>query len=166
MMSAPLGGAPLGAPRSVAASSCGGQEGGEDIMGFRPLPEEDGAITWAEALPLGALDSTTTAPASPSEGASPGVWMPQPLMASPAPQPASSRPSLKHPRPAATGGPIEHLHDPGGPEAADPVALELGGQVERLLQARLLRAAHRRCHGLDDGTQGPPLLHAKDRALL
>lgn len=48
----------------------------------------------------------------------------------------------------------------------DPVALELGAQVERLLQARQLRLAHSRCHGLDDGTQEIPLLDAKDRALL
>lgn len=166
-MSAQLG-AQLGAPISVAAS-CGGQEGEGIMMGFRPLPEEDGAITWAEALPLGVVDSTTTAPASSSEGASPGAWLPQPLMTSPAPQPqpaSSWGPSLKRPRPGAIGGRLEPTHDPPGGQEADPVALELGGQVERLLQARLLRAANRRCHGLDDGTQGLPLLHAKDRALL
>lgn len=54
----------------------------------------------------------------------------------------------------------------GGVAAVDPIAMQVGGAVERLLQARLLRAAHSRCHGLDDGTRGLPLLNAKDRALL
>jgi hypothetical protein len=54
----------------------------------------------------------------------------------------------------------------GGAEL-DPVAIELGQQVERLLQARLLGIARDRCHGLDGAQQqGLPLLSSQDRALL
>ena len=54
-----------------------------------------------------------------------------------------------------------------GCAAVDPIAMLVGGAVERLLQARLLRAAHNRCRGLHDDTpRGLPLLAAEDRALL
>lgn len=54
-----------------------------------------------------------------------------------------------------------------GCAAVDPIAMQVGGAVERLLRARLLRAAHNRCRGLrDDTTRGLPLLAAEDRALL
>ncbi len=113
--------------------------------------------------------STASSSASPSSSAAARL-----LAASPPPESAGAAvPSLKRARPgSATAAAAAAAATPSGLSSgveSDPVALELGGQVERLLQARLLRAAQDPIHGVsssDGGTPGLPLLDVKDRTLL